>query len=264
MKKLSFLLISLLAVTLFTACNNDDPVNKQTVTMTISNRAIDGDEVVFSQTSANAELDYTNMIIKFSASYKDADGMSHSFSTPEMKLNGSTSNTVYTFSNTAPSASAGIEQLTGYIDFATGMMWYSFDAGSSHVVSSTNLLYAYITTTVTNPDNNNHFNHQQSAYLFIPDSKGETCSMLISNFIPNIAGSVEVSEIRYDGLTLTPTVNGYTITASEIEPANIKGHYKITDLEVTLNSQCRIIDGTFECGDLDFRIAGNLFPSTSL
>ena len=111
MKKLSFLLISLLAVTLFTACNNDDPVNKQTVTMTISNRAIDGDEVVFSQTSANAELDYTNMIIKFSASYKDADGMSHSFSTPEMKLNGSTSNTVYTFSNTAPSASAGIEEV---------------------------------------------------------------------------------------------------------------------------------------------------------
>ena len=51
MKKLSFLLFSLLAVTLFTACNdnNDEPDNKQTFTSTVNSRAIDGDDVVYSR-----------------------------------------------------------------------------------------------------------------------------------------------------------------------------------------------------------------------
>ena len=63
MKKLSFLLLSLLAVTLFTACGNEDePVNKQSFTSTINCRAIDGDQVVFSQSSAKVELNYTDMI----------------------------------------------------------------------------------------------------------------------------------------------------------------------------------------------------------
>lgn len=87
MKKLSFMLFALLAVTLFTACGNDDePINKQTVSMTVNNRAIKGDQVVFSQNNAQVEINYTAMEIQFNTDYKDINGQSHSVTTPAMKL----------------------------------------------------------------------------------------------------------------------------------------------------------------------------------
>ena len=61
MKKLSVLFFSMLAVMLFTACtDNDDPVNKQSFTSTINSRAIDGNDVVFSQGTAKAEVNFTS------------------------------------------------------------------------------------------------------------------------------------------------------------------------------------------------------------
>ena len=262
MKKLSLLLLSLLAVVMFTACGNDDePVNKQNVTMVINNRAIDGDNLVFSQGEAKVELNYTDMFIKFTANYKDANGQSHSLTTPDMKMT-AVSSTVYTFNNVASSTFTGIDAFVGYIDLASGMMWYSFDDGTSHVVSTTQLLYAYTTTSITNPENGNHYSHEQSAYLFALDARGETCVMKISNFAPNVVGSVQVTEIQYDGLTVTPTTTGYIITADEVE-SSYRGFYKITDVNFTLDSQCQVISGSFKCNNLDFAITGKLFPNNS-
>ena len=56
MKKTVIFLFALMAVTVFTACNkSDEPENKQVVNMVINSRAIDGDQVVFSQGSAKVE-----------------------------------------------------------------------------------------------------------------------------------------------------------------------------------------------------------------
>ena len=68
MKKLSFMLLSLLAVTMLTACGNDDePVNRQTVNMAINSRLVDASNgaVVFSQNTAKVEINYTDMTISF-------------------------------------------------------------------------------------------------------------------------------------------------------------------------------------------------------
>ena len=259
MKKV-FYLFGLLTLIMLAACNDsDEPQNKQTVNMTINSRAIDGENVVFSQGSAKVELDYTNMLIKFTAGYKDANGQSRSMTTPDMKMS-LKSNTVYTFTNAASSSYSGIDLLTGYLDMATGMMWYAFDDGSCHVITTTHLLYAYATTRVTNPDNGNNFSHEKSAYLFEMDPTGESCTLYISNFIPNIAGSVQANEIRYTDLTVTPTATGYNVTASEAE-SNYNGFYTITDLNFALTSDCQIIRGTFKCDDLDFTVSGDLFPN---
>ena len=51
MKKLSFLLLSLLVVSMLTSCKKDDPVNTQTVNMVINSRAIQDGEVTFSQST---------------------------------------------------------------------------------------------------------------------------------------------------------------------------------------------------------------------
>lgn len=257
MKKLSFLFMSLLAVTLLTACGSDDePVNKQVVSATMNTRAIDGDDVVFSQGSAKVELNYTDMTIQFTSEYKDADGQTRSFITPEMPMK-STSNTVYSFNSTS-SASTGIDNFQGKIDLYSGMMWLSFMDGGTRVVSTTHLYYAYTTTNMTNLENGNHGSHQQAAYLFALDARGETCIMQITNLISNLNGSVDAAEVRYDGLMVTPTPTGYTITADEVE-SNYKGFYTITDVNITLNDQCNILSGSFMCNGLKHEISGGLF-----
>lgn len=253
MKKLSFMLLALLAVTMFTACGNDDePENKQTVSMTINNRAIiDANQVVFSQSTAKVDINYTDMVIQFNTEYKDANEHTHSITTPTMKL-ANEGGTVYSFGK-------GSNDVSGYIDFATGMTWFIINDNAGTVVSTTQLLYAYSTTTVTNPDNGNHFSHEQSAYLFALDSKCEKCTMQISNFIPNIAGSVEASEIQFNDLTVTATATGYTITAAEAESSYKT--YTITDLNINLSNQCQVINGSFKCKDLEFAITGKVFPN---
>ena len=263
-------MLALLAVTLFTACGNDDePDNKQTFTAPINCRAIDGDEVVFSQGTSKVEVDFTNMNINFVSDYKDSHGQSHSLTTPDMKLT-SASSSAYQFDQTTASsvyqftASAGqpgstmIESLGGYIDMATGMMWYTINTGSGEVVCTSHLLYAYTNTTITNPDNNNHGTHQHSAYLFVPDAKGETCIMQISNFVSNLNGSVDAPEVQYQELTLTPTVTGYTITADKAE-SSYKGYFTLTDVNIILDDQCRVINGSFKCNGLEFTLSGGLF-----
>ena len=260
MKKTLICLFAVLASVMFTACNNDDDhENKYEVTMAINNRAFNGDDVVFSQGTAKVEINYTNMFIKFTADYKDGNGQTHSITTPDMKLY-SNKNTVYTFNNIASNTYTGIDQLTGYIDLATGMLWYTFDDGVSPVVSTSQLQYAYTTTTITNPDNDNHVSHDQSAYVFALDAKGESCIMQIYNFIPNITGSVQASEIQYKGLAVTLTTTGYHITASEVE-SSYKGFYTITDLDVLIDYNGHVMTGSFKCNDLDFDISGRLFPN---
>lgn len=263
MKKLSFLLLSLLAVTMLTACGNDDePENKQIVTMTINSRAIDGDQVVFSQGTAKVELNYTDMLINFTADYKDADGVSRSITTPDMKMTATGSSSVYEFVSSPTSqgvggvSSAGVG---GYIDMATGMTWFTINSGSDEVVCTTQLLYAYSTTTMTNPDNGNHGSHQQSAYLFALDARGETCIMKVSNFVASLNnGAVDAAEVQYDGLTVTPTATGYRITADEVE-SNYNGFYTLTDVDFTLSSQCMVINGSFKCNGLEYTVSGGLF-----
>jgi len=253
MKKFFIFIFALTAMTLFTACGDDDePANKQTVTMTVNNRAIDGANVVFSQSTATVQVNYTDMMIQFNTEYKDANGNSHTIATPSMKMVNE-GGTVYSFGK-------GASEVSGYLDFASGMTWFIINDNSGIVVCSSQLLYAYLTTTVTNPDNGNHFSHEHSAYLFALDSKGEKCILKISNFTPNIAGSVETSEIQYNDLTVTPTATGYTITADEAE-SSIRGYYTITDLNINLSNQCQVINGSFKCKDLVFTIVGNLFPN---
>lgn len=261
MKKTSFILFALLAVSLLTACgDSDDDQTRQTFTIGSSNRVVSGDNVYFSQGSGKIELNYTDMTIQFVGDYKKADEQTHQISTAAMKMTLVGNNAaIYQFSQPTMN-------LEGYIDLSTFMIWYKFDDGDATVYSTgiysfaNSLLYAYATTTATNPDNDNVNTHEKSAYVFVLDSKAENCSMMIYNFIPNIAGIIEAGQIKYNGLSVTPTATGYDITASQAESSST-GYYPITDLVIKLDNQCRIIDGSFKCNDLNFTITGYLFPT---
>ena len=266
MKKYIYL-FALLAVVMFSACgDSDEPANTQTFTMTINSRTINGDDVVFSQGTGKVEFNYSDMFMKFTAQYKDADGQTHTMTTPDMKMY-ATGNNVYSFNNIASSTYTGIEMLEGFIDMGTGMMWYSFTVdGTTRVVSTScllyayTILYAYTTTSMTNSENGNHGSHSQSAYLFALDSRGETCTMLIGNFISNLNGAIDAPEVKYEGLTVTPNAQGYKVTAEKAE-SNYKGFYTLTDVDFTLNDQCNVVSGSFKCNGLEYTVSGNLFSN---
>ena len=259
MKKLSFLLLSLLAVTLLTACGSeDDPVNKQTVSSTINARMInvaDG-SVVFSQNTGKIEVNFTDKTIQFTCSYKDLNGQTQNLTTPVMKLV-SQKGSVY-YMETGSQAIARV----GRIDMSSGMMLYrvSDPEAGTQLVITTNLLYAYATTTMTNPENGNHGSHEMSAYLFALNSRGDKCTFSISNFMSNLNAAVDAPEVIYDGLTVTPTGNGYKITAASVE-SNYNGFYTLIDVDFTLSEQCEVINGSFKCNGINYSVTGTLFPA---
>ena len=260
MKKYFYYLFALTAMVMFSSCidNNDEPSTKQTFSGPINSRAIDGDNVVFSQGKIEVEVNFTDNLIKFTTDFKDADGQSHTLTTPEMQMRAiSTSTYEFTTSMSQQVGSNFGESLGGYLDIATGMMWFTINSGSSQVVCSTHLLYAYTNTTITNPDNGNHGTHQESAYYFTIDAKGETCTLIISNFICNMNDVVEHEMIQFDGLTLTPTTTGYAITADMVESTSKVA--SLTDVNFILNNQCQVINGSFKCNGLEFNVTGSLF-----
>ena len=275
MKRLSIVLLSLLAVTMFTACGNDndepvnnkddEPVNKQTVTMALNARWINtnigySNTIVFSQSTGKLELNYTDMTIKLSASYKDQNGATQLLETPEMKMK-QLKGTVYD----VEIVDGAVTYIPLVIDLGTGMLWYDNPISSSNsprLVITSQLLYAYTTTAMRNEVNGNNGSHEQSAYVFVLDDKGETCSLYISNFMSTLNGAVDAPEVRYSGLTVTPTLDGYKITAGEVE-SNYKGFYTLTDVEFNVYSQCLSIQGSFKCNGLKYNVSGSLFPSST-
>ena len=257
-------MLSLLAVTMLTACgNNDEPVNKRTYSVAINNRIVDGDNVVFSQNASSIEIDFTDMTIQISSGYKDADGTSHTLITPAMKLT-NTGGLIYHFnSSSSTTPIAGIDgTIDGYIDLSTITALYSFTTSDNDMVySATQLIYSYVHTTITNPENNNNKIIDFSQYKFIINATGDKCTMLTTNFAPNLNGSIQATQVYWEDLKLEPTATGYIVTAS-VAASSMKGYYDITDLHITLDNHGHALNGEFKCGGLNFNLAGDMFPAT--
>lgn len=266
MKKLSFFLLSVLAVTMLTACGNDDEKNIVTANVAMNSLTSDGDKVVFSQDNAIVEIDNVNMTIRFNPTgYKDIDGVGHNFATPEMTMT-RIGGLICSFSNSGSSTN-GISNLNGYIDLGTYTIWYSFTHdGAEKVISTSDLIFSYATTTVTNPDNGNNNSYYNSQCGFFFDASGKKCNMAITNFTPNLNGSIVANQVVWKDLKVTPTATGYNITSEMAESTINKGVHTISNLNfnITLTDQSRHIDGSFMCNGFNIKIEGDLFPKTQL
>ena len=257
MKRLSFYVLSLLAVILFTACN-DKADSVYSVSMITNNRSVDGSDVVFSQGLSRVELNYTNMTIQITNDFKSTLGQ-RSITPPAMKLT-PVGVAVYHFKTEANQAIGGSDLLDGYIDTNTGVTWFSLYNADQKVFSTSQLKYIYVNTKVTNPENGKTFDNQKSAYTFAIDQTGEKCVMLISNFAPNTSGSVQATEVLFKDLKVTPTVYGYIISAEKAEP-EYSSYDNITNLNFVLDNQCLVINGTYKCNNHNFEVTGSLLPS---
>lgn len=258
MKKSVFLL-ALLSIVLLSSCNsNDEPISKQTLYSVMNARLINSDDTIppiFSQTNGQIELDQINMTIKFSSTYMNQNGQAQSVTTPEMKLVPIKDNAYY--------MDDGSPSYPGMIDFGTGMLWFHVsnpDDEWTEVYMTTQLLhYAYTNTTINDPENGTS-DHQESAYMFKLDSRGESCDMSISDFVTNLNGVVDAPALQYKGLTAKATAMGFEITA-ETASAESGQDYSLTDVKINIYEQCLSFEGSFKCNGLEYHVSGSLFPT---
>ena len=257
MKKSVFLL-ALLSIVLLSSCNsNDEPISKQTLYSIMNSRLIytDNGTIVFSQSNGQIELDNINMTIKFSSVYMDSLGQAQTVASPELRLVPIKDNAYY--------MDDGSPSYPGMIDFGTGMLWFHVsnpDDEWTEVYMTTQLLhYAYTNTTINDPENGTS-DHQESAYMFKLDSRGESCDMSISDFVTNLNGVVDAPALQYKGLTAKATATGFEITA---ETANAESgqDYSLTDVEINIYEQCLSFEGSFKCNGLEYHVSGSLFPT---
>lgn len=249
MKKYFYLVMMLLTVGSFTSCiddkNEDD--TKLSFNADIYNRAVNGDNVVFSLGNAKVEVNNTQMTMQMTADFKDAGGTTHNVSTTEMKL-ALEKGPVYRFSGA----------VNGYIDLSTLMIWYTIDSGDDAMVySTTQLKYPYLTSTVTSEDGNT-YTHTQSGYIFAIDSKGQEAMMEIVNYVPDTGGAIQAAALDFSGLTVTPTATGYKITASEAKCSQ-SSYYNISDLDISITGNCWNIQGSFKIRNHTYTMSGKLF-----
>lgn|GEM_PF-1017152 len=263
MKKVSkmfLLMAALVGMGLFTACtNSDDPQNTYTYSSSVINRALSDDGVYFSQSTVSMTINLTdNTIVLSSAAVLDEDKSSVSFTTPELKLgnlaDATSSGNVYTFA--ATTVSSNVTHLQGYLDWGTGMLWFTYIADDDRqVYSSTQLLYAYTTTSIA-AEGKSPYKHTQSAYCMVVDEAGENCKLQIASLLDG-SGATLSSLAEYEGLTFTPTTTGYKVKASKVSP--VSGNYDLTNVDLWMDRQGRNIEGSFVCNGCTYTVSGTMF-----
>lgn len=246
-----FYLIALLAMVTFTSCTDPkEDVNKYTFADVVNNRVVNGNQVAFSQGTIQVELDLTAMTIQFNTDYLDTNGTKRTVNTSAMKMT-PRNGVVYQFSDM---------NVTGFIDLSTGMMRYVI---GEDVTATTNFRLSYLTTTVTNEDTGGTYSHEQTGYIFtIDDSKGETATMQVANFVPDTNGTIQASMLQYRGLKVVPTTSGYTITADAAQCYQ-GDYYNLKDLNVNITDGCMRVDGSFKIKNHTYKMTGNVFGANN-
>jgi len=262
MKKSIYYLALLTLVTL-ASCTNSEDVSIQSFPIYTNCRTVENNDVVFHRNSGVIEFNNTENTVQFTGEFKDMDGRKLTFKTSEMKMNAASSTAdVYSFSANTINGSAVITGLKGYVDLGTGLLWCSFQVdGSMTVYCTTDLIFPYSTTTITD-ENGNNYKNEGSDYLLAFDTDGDKAIMRISDFIPAVNGTIAARIIEYKGIKMTPTTTGYIFTADELQ-SNASGSYDITDLNITVDRQGQHMSGTFKCNGNNFTVDGDAWHLSS-
>jgi hypothetical protein len=163
---------------------------------------------------------------------------------------------VYSFSTTEDLGD-GVRNLKGTIDIQTGMMRYTFQQDDYTIVCTTHLLFNNVITKIIDPMGAT-INTNMSSYLFMLDSNAKTCIMQISDFVPAANGAVQAAVVEYKGLNVMITDQGYIIKADQAK-ATHDSYYDLTDVDVTIDSDCTHFSGSFSTKVSRHEFSGNLF-----
>lgn len=261
MKQTLIFLFAMAAMAVLGACGHDEPEVKpdeiQTVDLEFYNRTIWANGVAFLHSTGTVEINNTQGTIRLTCDYLDADHRQHTLSTPAMRLYYDYDRTLSFEDTTCYSPNDGTHP-HGMIDLDKGVIWYEHDHGSLRTVFTTYLSYtAY--TQVTRLEDNMSIDHWQSSYLFAPTSAdGDRCVMQINNFTTDVSGDVAADLVQFEGLPMTVTRDGYEIKTDKAE-STYGPHYTITDVDIVISGQCRVINGSLVCNGHRIYLSGPLY-----
>jgi len=273
MNKIALCLFSLLAVIILSACGHDgEPINKQTINLTFNTLYIphgEDEHVVFSQSSGQAEIEYTSkMTLQFNCCYQRLDGTMVDFKSQLYELEPYQGSVYYLLK--PPSGTNQIVTRPGLIDLSTGMIWYNENniEQAYGLILTTQFSCPYLTTTVID-ENRRTYSHTRTWYELAIDSRCENAMMRVKDFVPETDGAIHAAMLDYEGLAVKLVKNsfhgdiGYRITADHAQ-CRQSPYYDLTDLEINLNLKGIFISGSYKIKGKTYKMSGGLFPVTEM
>jgi hypothetical protein len=221
MNKLLYLFTALAGLFLFTACGDDDEPTHNTLltrSYTLLNHVTDattGNVLAVTKGSVNYKIDVTNLVGDANFGVK-LDGSNETpFSLSGVKLE-NPSYGIYKFADATPAAS--ITGFTGLVDFNEESTQLSFITGGKYRVCATlpEIFYLNCNTVSTHTDGTSvTHKDDKPMYQFEINPDDMTAKVIVMCFN-------DPKQYRYivncigDGATVTPTPEGYTITAEKL------------------------------------------------
>lgn len=257
-----FFLVIMFGVTL-AACGHDDepeeqPDEIQTSEIDFYSRTIKGNNVAFLSDKGTVVLNYTKGTIQLTSKYNDFDGQPHTFTTGEMQVAYTGDGTLYTFRDPTMQTDYDGSTSVGLFDTATGVILYTFNNEIGKIFTTTYLNFPSSEVRIGKIGDSYFITHDKSEFLFAPVDQGSKCVLQINNFVADMSGNVAADVIQFMGLPMTSTPYGYTIVADRAE-STYGGNYTITDVNISINNQCRGIYGSYLCNGYKIEFAAHLY-----
>lgn len=260
MKKAYFYFLAIMLGLTLAACGNDDepevqPDDITTAELDLYSRTIKGNDVVFLKSKGTAVLNFTQGTIKLTCDYKDFEGKTHTVTTNVMQVS-SMDGYTYSFNDPKMTGSYDGSTSSGYINTATGVILFTFTNEIGKIVTTTHLNFTTAQFKVQRIGDSVTYSHNTSDILFAPVDEGTQCIIQINKFVANMNGVVDADVIQFLGLPMTPTTDGYIITADRAL-STFGPSYLITDVNIVIKSQCNVIIGSFKCNGYLFDISAS-------
>jgi|GEM_PF-2761747 len=262
MKHQWFTLVALLALlTLTTACSDDENENVVSGGATMYTRAFEaGGDITSAQGSAKYSIDMNNSLLTLTVPVTLPNGGSISLTIGPATLSSTGNNVIYSFGSTASATGHTAVLNWSRMNLSTGAIAFQATLDGTTTVEATTVPVFYSTTTgvvyTSESGVTSLYSNPNVAYLLVPNATAGTCHLEMDAF--KLSDSdVESDVLAYEGLTLTPTEDGYTITADSIVPTAARaGSYTLTDVNLMLTNHAQQLTGTFICQGRGVTVSG--------
>ena len=258
MKKITLLLLGLVAMTGMVSCNNEDPEQIVQFQQEFYIRSVNNDDnsVKFSKSMSLVNADFTSGEMDLTISVKLDDTHSATVQIKRLVLNYDAMSGLFTISKGATTTVEGgavVGFFTGTLDNNTNIMYVNFEAdGKYNVACTTRLLYPYGVMNSTYEKNGTKKTCKDNDFALAIElnEDGTKAKFTLYNVLLEDEQDM-VIYIDYASAAVTPKIDGYYIEAATLEATidNIaKKDYDITDFKATLTGHGRYIEGSFTIG----------------
>ncbi|MBP5561843.1 MAG: hypothetical protein J6X70_08625 [Muribaculaceae bacterium] len=255
MKKITLLLMGLVAMTGMVSCDDKDPDQTAQFQQEYYIRSvnIDDQSVQFSKSVSVINVNYTKDIMDITVTVKLNASSSTTIQLKELALAYDAYTGMFSIkkgATTTVSDGATVDNFDGTFDYNTGVMYLNFFVdGKYHVVCTTRLLYPYGNSTST------YEKEGQTKTCTVDDfclalelnDEGTKANLTLYN-VQLETEKDKVIYIEYASLPVTVNVVGYNLEAASLEAKIdnlVKPDYNITDFKATITDNGRRINGSF-------------------